>query len=64
MSDNKKQKCYNCKHRTRPFKIGKLTHYHCISPAYQNQHENGDSPSPWEALRVFSETCEEHEFRS
>lgn len=28
------KKCWNCKHRTQAFKIGKLTHYHC-SAYYQ-----------------------------
>ena len=63
MNTDKKPKCYNCKHRTPPFKIRNLTHYHCMSPTYQQQHDNGDSPSPWETLRVFSSTCKEHEFR-
>ena len=58
------KKCWNCKHRTQAFKIGKLTHYHCISPTYEKQHKEGVAISPWETLRVFSDSCDEHEFRS
>ena len=59
----KKRKCYNCKHRTEAFKVGKLTHYHCMSPTYTKQHNDGIDISPWETLRVFSDSCDEHEFR-
>lgn len=64
MSDDRKPKCYNCKHRTDAFKIGKLTHYHCVSPTYKKMNREGKSISPWETLRVFSDSCDEHEFRS
>jgi uncharacterized protein (DUF3820 family) len=60
---DKKYKCYNCKHRTEAFKVGKLTHYHCMSPTYKKQHNEGIDISPWETLRVFSDTCDEHELR-
>lgn len=59
----KKRKCYNCKHRTEGFKLGKLTHYHCMSPTYTKQYNAGVDTSPWESLRVFSDNCDEHEFR-
>jgi len=59
----KKPKCYNCKFKSPAFKIKNLTHHHCQSPTYQKQYEQGDSPSPWETLRVFSDTCNEHEFK-
>lgn len=62
-SAGKKRKCYNCKHRTEAFKIGKLTHYHCMSPTYTKQHNEGIDIHPWDTLRVFSDTCDEHEFR-
>ncbi|MBW7844852.1 MAG: hypothetical protein H3C45_04275 [Bacteroidia bacterium] len=58
------KKCWNCKHRTHAFKVGKLTHYHCMSPTYEKQHSEGVAISPWETLRVFSDSCDEHEFRS
>jgi len=60
----KKAKCYNCKFKSPAFKIANLTHHHCYSPTYQKQHEDGNSPSPWETLRVFSYTCDEHEFKT
>lgn len=62
-SAGKKRKCYNCKHRTEAFKVGKLTHYHCMSPTYTKQYNAGVDISPWETLRVFSDNCDEHEFR-
>lgn len=57
------KKCFNCKfrHRTEGFKIGKLTHYHCQSPTYQNLIDSGVIPSPWETIRVFGDSCNEHE---
>lgn len=58
------KKCWNCKHRTKSFKVGKLTHYHCMSPTYEKQHKEGVKISTWETLRVFSDSCDEHEFRS
>ena len=58
------KKCWNCKHRTQAFKVGKLTHYHCMSPSYEKQHKEGVAISPWETLRVFSDSCDEHELRS
>lgn len=58
------KKCWNCKHRTQAFKVGKLTHYHCMSPTYEKQHKEGVAISPWETLRVFSDSCDEHELRS
>jgi len=62
-SAGKERKCYNCKHRTEAFKVGKSTHYHCMSPTYIKQYNEGIDISPWETLRVSSDTCDEHEFR-
>ena len=62
-SAGKKRKCYNCKHRTESFRVGKLTHYHCMSPTYTKQYDDGIDISPWVTLRVFSDNCDEHEFR-
>lgn len=59
----KKPKCYNCKHRTIGFKILNLTHYHCMSPTYEKMFKDDIDFSPWDTLRVFSDTCNEHEFR-
>lgn len=63
INSQKKPKCHNCKNRTDYFKIGKLTHYHCMSPTYQKQADEGEPPNPWETLRVFNNTCNEHEFK-
>ena len=63
-SANKNRKCYNCKYRTEAFKIGKLTYYHCMSPTYTKQYNEGVYISPWETLRVFSDSCDEHDFKT
>lgn len=60
----KKAKCYNCKHASNQFKVGKLTHLHCENPSEYNQekYDNGDF-SAWDTLRVFSDNCISHEFK-
>lgn len=63
MKSEKKPRCHNCKFSGPQFKIGKLTHLHCESPTYQKQADDGDTPNPWETLRVFNDTCDEHEFK-
>lgn len=35
-----------------------------MSPTYEKQHKEGVAISPWETLRVFSDSCDEHELRS
>ena len=57
-----KKRCYNCKHRTDGFKIGNLTHYHCKAPSFMEKHKTHDV-SAWDTLVVFSDSCDEHEFR-
>jgi hypothetical protein len=34
-----------------------------MSPTFEEQNKSGDPPSPWDTLVVFSESCEEHEFK-
>ncbi len=41
-----KKKCYNCKFRSRAFKVGNLTHYHCDASIYQQQRAEGKEISP------------------
>ena len=55
----KAKKCYNCIYATKQFKVGKLTHIHCCSPAYEEMNDKGNPPCAWETLRVFSDTCDE-----
>jgi hypothetical protein len=57
------QRCYNCKYASGSFKVRKLTHHHCMSPKYEKQQKEGVVISPWETLRLFSDTCDEHEFK-
>jgi hypothetical protein len=58
------KKCWNCIYKGDSFKIRKLTHHHCYSPTYENQHQQGIDVSPWETLRVFSDTCDEHKLKT
>ncbi len=60
----KKPKCYNCKHAGNQFKISKLTHLHCGNPKeYTQEKFSNNEFSPWDTLRIFSDTCEAHEFK-
>lgn len=52
----KAKKCYNCKYAGNQFKLEKLTHLHCLHVETQKE-----DPSPWNSLRVFSDSCELHE---
>jgi hypothetical protein len=63
MEEKRKPLCCNCIHGCTQFKIGKLTHLHCSGPAMKKYYEEEEQPSAWESLRVFSDTCEEHEFK-
>lgn len=56
--ENRKPRCYNCQHASRGFKIGKLTYHHCFNPIHTNE-----DTSPWDSLRVFSDSCKDHEFK-
>lgn len=57
-------RCHNCKFAGNPFKIDKLTHLPCKDPKKYSEHKfyNGDF-SPWDTLRVFNDTCNNHEFK-
>jgi len=60
----KKPKCYNCKHKSEYFKIEKLTHTHCVNPKlYKEEDFISGKCGGWDTLRVFSDTCDEHEFK-
>lgn len=59
-----KPRCYNCIHSGDQFKIGKLTHLHCNNPKEfdQEKFDNGEFTA-WDTLRVFNNTCSDHEFK-
>jgi len=59
----KKLKCYNCKYSGYQFKIGKLTHLHCCHPKYKEEDFLSGKLSAWDTLRVFSDTCENHQYK-
>jgi len=42
-SKSDKKRCWSCKHRTDGFKVGKLTHYHCMCPSYTKEQEDMNS---------------------
>lgn len=62
--DEKKPRCHNCMFAGNQFKIDKLTHLHCEEPTEYSQEkfDNGEF-TPWDTLRVFNETCKNHEFK-
>lgn len=60
---NKKPRCHNCKFAGQQFKIKKLTHLHCVSPKMEKYYNESQQPSAWESLRVFNDTCEDHQFK-
>ncbi len=62
--DKRKAKCYNCKHGGNQFKLDKLTHLHCNDlQKYTQEKFDNDEFCAWDTLRVFSDTCESHEFK-
>lgn len=62
--DKRKRRCHNCKHSSKSFKIGKLTHHHCINDVlYPKEKLESGELSPWDTLVVFNDTCSSHEFK-
>lgn len=61
----KPKKCYNCKHAGNSFKIAGKTHMHCCDEKQYNQEgfDKGDF-TPWDTLREFWNTCENHEHKT
>lgn len=60
MNKSKSNICGNCFSRSKAFKIGKLTHYHCYKLFYLQQYNAGNNLFGWETLRVFNDTCKNH----
>ena len=64
MENKKKPRCHNCKFAGYQFKIHKLTHLHCADPTKYNQEKfDNDEFTAWDTLRVFNDTCENHQFK-
>ena len=64
MTNKKKSYCYNCKFAGKGFKAWKVTHHHCEDEKQYNQEKfDNDEFSAWDTLRVFSDTCDNHEFK-
>jgi hypothetical protein len=55
------KKCYNCKHRGSPFKLGNVTHQHCEHPKYTREQFESGELSAWDTLNKFSDACNDHE---
>jgi hypothetical protein len=55
-----KRKCYNCKHASKGFKVNRLTHHHCLETT---ELKGVKGMTGWETLRVYSDTCDKHEFK-
>jgi hypothetical protein len=64
MENKKKPRCHNCRFAGYQFKINKLTHLHCADQAKFNQEKfDSDEFTAWDTLRVFNDTCKNHQFK-
>lgn len=62
--EQKKPKCYNCKFATEGFKVGDLTHHHCLNPInYPDGQLEAGEVSPWDTLREWWSTCNNHQIK-
>jgi len=65
MEKKKRKRCHNCKFAGNRFKIGKLTHHICEDEKQYNQKKYDNNEfHPFDALRIFSDTCDKHEFKA
>jgi hypothetical protein len=60
----KKAKCYNCKFGGNQFKIAGKTHLHCEHPSYTKEDFENGKLSPWDTLREFWNTCDNHKLKT
>lgn len=64
MKEERKPMCCNCKFATKPFKVHKMTYVHCEDPTkYTQEKFDLGEFTPWDTLREFGETCENHKFK-
>ena len=57
-----KQKCYNCKHAERQFKINNKTHLHCGHPKWEDKYKQAPEDfSAWDTLREWWDSCSDFE---
>ena len=62
--DEKQKKCHNCKFSGPRFKIGIMTHMHCLDEKQYNQKGfDNNEFSAQDTLREFWQTCKNHEFK-
>ena len=59
---NKNNKCYNCIHSSKGFKIGNKTHIQCLHPINYDAMKLGEI-TPWDTLEEWYSTCELHELK-
>jgi hypothetical protein len=63
--EQRKSRCYNCKFSGQQFKLTNLTHLHCEHPdKYTLEKFKLEEFSLWDTLRVFNDTCENHQFKT
>jgi len=62
-AEERKPRCHNCIFGGKQFKLDKLTHLHCNGLFYQRKHELGMFVHPYDTLRVFNDTCKDHQFK-
>jgi len=61
----KRARCHNCKYGGEQFKINTLTHLHCEDPKQYTQEKfDNNEFGPWDSLKEFSDTCEDHKFNT
>ena len=58
----RKQKCYNCKHAGKQFKVAGKTHLHCEHFKWEKKHEESEHGiSAWDTLCEWWDTCSDFE---
>ena len=58
-------RCHNCKFRGEYFRLSDsgINHCHCLHPKYEEQFKSGVQVSPWDTLKEFWQTCDDHQFK-
>ena len=60
--EKQRPRCHNCKYAGQQFKVGNMTHLHCLNPElYPPAECESGKISPWDTLREFWQTCDKHE---
>lgn len=58
----KKDKCYNCIFASETFKLGSMTHLHCMNEElYPTEKFENNELTGWDTLKQFNEICPKHQ---